>query len=160
LNGANDGFHEAIGDAVALSITPNYLVQIGLLDASKVPGADKDNGLLLRQAMDKVAFLPFGLLIDKWRWGVFNGSITPANYNRAGQTCDCSIRALSRLWSVQRIVSMPVQNIIFPVTRHIPAISSRGFCSSNSTRLRATFRAGKALFIVAHSTETRKWVRD
>ena len=82
LNGANDGFHEAIGDAVALSITPNYLVQIGLLDASKVPGADKDNGLLLRQAMDKVAFLPFGLLIDKWRWGVFNGSITPANYNK------------------------------------------------------------------------------
>lgn len=81
LNGANDGFHEAIGDAIALSITPNYLVQIGLLDPAKVPGADKDNGLLLRQAMDKVAFLPFGLLIDKWRWGVFNGSITPANYN-------------------------------------------------------------------------------
>ena len=82
LNGANDGFHEAIGDAIALSITPNYLVQIGLLDPAKVPGADKDNGLLLRQAMDKVAFLPFGLLIDKWRWGVFNGSITPANYNK------------------------------------------------------------------------------
>jgi peptidyl-dipeptidase A len=78
LNGANDGFHEAIGDAIALSITPNYLVQIGLLDPAKVPGADKDNGLLLRQAMDKVAFLPFGLLIDKWRWGVFNGSITQA----------------------------------------------------------------------------------
>ena len=82
LNGANDGFHEAIGDAIALSITPNYLVQIGLLDPAKVPGADKDNGLLLRQAMDKVSFLPFGLLIDKWRWGVFNGSITPANYNK------------------------------------------------------------------------------
>lgn len=82
LNGANDGFHEAIGDAIALSITPNYLVQIGLLDPAKVPGADKDNGLLLRQAMDKVAFLPFGLLIDKWRWGVFNGSITPAIYNK------------------------------------------------------------------------------
>ena len=82
LNGANDGFHEAIGDAIALSITPNYLVQIGLLDPAKVPGADKDNGLLLRQAMDKVAFLPFGLLIDKWRWGVFNGSITQANYNK------------------------------------------------------------------------------
>ena len=83
LNGANDGFHEAIGDAVALSITPDYLVQIGLLDASKVPSADKDNGLLLRQAMDKVAFLPFGLLVDKWRWGVFDGSIKPANYNTA-----------------------------------------------------------------------------
>lgn len=82
LNGANDGFHEAIGDAVALSITPEYLVQIGLLDKAKVPSADKDLGLLLRQAMDKVAFLPFGLLVDKWRWGVFNGSIAPTEYNK------------------------------------------------------------------------------
>jgi peptidyl-dipeptidase A len=83
LNGANDGFHEAIGDFIALSITPEYLTQIGLLDRSKVPSADKDTGLLLRQAMDKVAFLPFGLMVDKWRWGVFDGSITTANYNAA-----------------------------------------------------------------------------
>ncbi len=83
MNGANDGFHEAIGDAVALSITPEYLVQIGLLQESQVPGADKDIGLLLRQAMDKVAFLPFGLMVDKWRWGVFDGSIAPAQYNTA-----------------------------------------------------------------------------
>jgi len=83
LNGANDGFHEAIGDFVALSITPQYLVDIGLLDKAKVPSADKDIGLLLRQAMDKVAFLPFGLLIDRWRWNVFDGSIKPADYNTA-----------------------------------------------------------------------------
>ncbi|NNM75308.1 M2 family metallopeptidase [Sphingomonas sp. ID1715] len=83
LNGANDGFHEAIGDFVALSITPEYLVQIGLLDRAQVPSADKDIGLLLRQAMDKVAFLPFGLLVDKWRWGVFSGQVQPANYNKA-----------------------------------------------------------------------------
>ena len=83
LNGANDGFHEAIGDMIALSITPEYLVQIGMLDRADVPGADKDIGLLLRQAMDKVAFLPFGLLVDKWRWGVFDGSIAPADYNTA-----------------------------------------------------------------------------
>ena len=82
-NGANDGFHEAIGDFVALSITPDYLVQIGLLDKSRVPSADKDTGLLLRQAMDKVAFLPFGLLVDKWRWGVFNGTIKPDQYQSA-----------------------------------------------------------------------------
>lgn len=82
LDGANDGFHEAIGDFVALSITPDYLVQIGLLDPAKVPGADKDIGLLLRQAMDKVAFLPFGLLIDKWRWGVFDGSIPESQYEK------------------------------------------------------------------------------
>ncbi len=83
LDGANDGFHEAIGDAIALSITPEYLVQVGLLDADKVPSADKDVGLLLRQAMDKVAFLPFSLLVDKWRWGVFKGDIKPADYTTA-----------------------------------------------------------------------------
>ena len=82
LDGANDGFHEAIGDFVALSITPDYLVKIGLLNPAKVPGADKDIGLLLRQAMDKVAFLPFGLLIDKWRWGVFDGSIPEGGYEK------------------------------------------------------------------------------
>lgn len=83
LNGANDGFHEAIGDFIALSITPQYLVDIGLLDKARVPSADKDIGLLLRQAMDKIAFLPFGLLVDRWRWGVFDGSITPADYSKA-----------------------------------------------------------------------------
>ena len=83
LNGANDGFHEAIGDAVALSITPEYLVQIGMLPRSRVPSADKDIGLLLRQAMDKVAFLPFGLLVDRYRWGIYDGSIQPADYNNA-----------------------------------------------------------------------------
>ncbi len=83
LNGANDGFHEAIGDFVALSITPDYLVKIGLLDPAKVPSADKDTGLLLRQAMDKVAFLPFGLLMDKWRWGVFSGATPTGGYNKA-----------------------------------------------------------------------------
>ena len=80
-NGANDGFHEAIGDAIALSITPEYLVRVGLLD--RAPAAAADTALLLRQALDKVAFLPFGLLVDKWRWGVFSGEITPANYNAA-----------------------------------------------------------------------------
>jgi peptidyl-dipeptidase A len=82
-NGANDGFHEAIGDFIALSVTPEYLVQTGLLDRSKVPSADKDVGLLLRQAMDKVAFMPFSYIVDKWRYGVFDGSITPENYNQA-----------------------------------------------------------------------------
>jgi peptidyl-dipeptidase A len=83
LNGANDGFHEAIGDTISLSMTPAYLVQIGLLDPVKVPSNDKDTGLLLRQAMDKVAFLPFGLMVDKWRWGVFGGTIPKAQYTKA-----------------------------------------------------------------------------
>jgi peptidyl-dipeptidase A len=78
---ANDGFHEAIGDTVALSVTPEYLVKLGLL--SSAPDSSKDIGLLLQKALEKVAFLPFGLLIDQWRWKVFSGEITPANYNEA-----------------------------------------------------------------------------
>ena len=80
-NSANDGFHEAIGDTIALSITPSYLKQIGLLD--QVPDASKDIGLLMKQALDKVAFMPFGLMIDQWRWKVFSGEITPEQYNQA-----------------------------------------------------------------------------
>jgi len=78
---ANDGFHEAIGDTIALSVTPEYLKQIGLLDT--VPPPSADIGILMKRALDKVAFLPFGLLIDKWRWGVFSGEIKPADYNEA-----------------------------------------------------------------------------
>jgi peptidyl-dipeptidase A len=80
-SGANDGFHEAIGDAVALSITPSYLVQVGLLD--REPGPEGDLGLLMRDALAKVAFLPFGLLVDQWRWKVFSGEVTPERYNHA-----------------------------------------------------------------------------
>jgi len=80
-NSANDGFHEAIGDTIALSVTPAYLVKVGLLD--KEPPASADIPLLLRDALDKIAFLPFGLLMDKWRWGVFSGQISPADYNKA-----------------------------------------------------------------------------
>ena len=80
-NSANDGFHEAVGDTIALSVTPAYLVKIGLLD--KEPPASADIPLLLRDALDKIAFFPFGILMDKWRWGVFSGQITPANYNKA-----------------------------------------------------------------------------
>ena len=78
---ANDGFHEAVGDTLALSVTPRYLVDLGLLDAE--PDASADLGLLLRRALDKVAFLPFGLLVDRWRWGVFSGDIPVEEYNSA-----------------------------------------------------------------------------
>jgi peptidyl-dipeptidase A len=81
LNGANDGFHEAVGDAIALAVTPGYLKQVGLL--AELPSAASDTAQLLRQALDKVAFLPFGLLIDRWRWGVFSGAIKPTEYNQA-----------------------------------------------------------------------------
>jgi len=97
-NGANDGFHEAIGDTIALSVTPEYLKQVGLLDT--VPPPSADTGLLLKHALDKVAFLPFGLMIDKWRWDVFSGKITPENYNKAW-------------WDLKR----EYQGVVPPVTR-------------------------------------------
>jgi peptidyl-dipeptidase A len=78
---ANDGFHEAVGDTIALSVTPEYLVKIGLLKSA--PDTSKDLGLLLRKALEKVAFLPFGLLIDQWRWKVFSGEIPPEKYNES-----------------------------------------------------------------------------
>ncbi|MFL5372370.1 MAG: M2 family metallopeptidase [Myxococcales bacterium] len=80
--GANDGFHEAIGDAIALSVTPGYLRKLRLI--AQEPR--DEHGLIdvqLKEALDKVAFLPFGLLIDRWRWEVFSGKVTPDRYDSA-----------------------------------------------------------------------------
>lgn len=81
-NGANDGFHEAIGDAIALSITPGYLKQVGLIQT--VPRDEKGVvNVQMKRALEKVAFLPFGKLIDQWRWDVFSGKTPPSRYNAA-----------------------------------------------------------------------------
>ncbi len=78
---ANDGFHEAVGDTIALSVTPEYLVKIGMI--SKAPDASGDIPLLLSRALEKLSFLPFGLVIDQWRWRVFSGEVKPDGYNAA-----------------------------------------------------------------------------
>jgi peptidyl-dipeptidase A len=80
-NGANDGFHEAIGDTVALSITPDYLKNIGLRDTAVPEGNDVD--VLMQRALEKVAFMPFAYLVDKWRWDVYSGKTKPAQYDEA-----------------------------------------------------------------------------
>jgi peptidyl-dipeptidase A len=81
-DGANEGFHEAIGDAVTLSMTPEYLAEVGLVASAKQSQQAIINRQM-QQALDKIAFLPFGKLIDEWRWRVFSGEITPENYNQA-----------------------------------------------------------------------------
>jgi len=81
-SGAHDGFHEAIGDTIVLSMTPQYLQSIGLVGEQQQTQESLVNSQM-RMALAKVAFLPFGLMIDRWRWGVFDGSITPDNYNGA-----------------------------------------------------------------------------
>jgi len=80
--GAHDGFHEAIGDTMVLAMTPDYLKSIGMVDAPQ----QSDEALInaqMRMALAKVSFMPFGLMIDRWRWGVFDGSIKPTDYNKA-----------------------------------------------------------------------------
>jgi peptidyl-dipeptidase A len=80
-NGANDGFHEAIGDTIVLSITPGYLNAIGLIEST----ASSEQTVINQQmklALGKIAFLPFGKLIDQWRWKVFSGEIKPEDYNK------------------------------------------------------------------------------
>lgn len=98
-NGAHDGFHEAIGDTIALSITPTYLKQVKLLD--KV--ATNDKAVINQQmfvALDKIAFLPFGLVVDKWRWEAFSGAVKPEQWN-------------DRWWELRK----QYQGIAPPVTR-------------------------------------------
>ncbi len=78
-NGANDGFHEAIGDTIALSVTPDYLKRVGLME--QAPDAAQDIAPLLERALTKVAFLPFAYMVDKWRWQVYAGKVKPADYD-------------------------------------------------------------------------------
>jgi peptidyl-dipeptidase A len=81
-NGAHDGFHEAVGDTVNLSMTPAYLAKIGLVPAAK-PSQETVINQQMKMALEKIAFLPFGKLIDEWRWQVFSGQVAPGNYNAA-----------------------------------------------------------------------------
>ena len=90
---ANDGFHEAIGDTIQLSVTPDYLVKAGLLGWA--PDASRDLGVLMKRALEKVAFLPFGLMIDQWRWQVFSGQVQPDDYNKAWWTLRLKYQGLA-----------------------------------------------------------------
>ena len=139
-DGAHDGFHEGIGDTIALSMTPEYLVEVGLLD--RAPPADRDIGLLLRLALDKVAFLPFGLLVDQWRWQVFScrkGSSattrrsSPRPTTRAGGRSGPPTRASAPRPRAARPTSTPAPSTTSPPTCRTRATSSRTSCSSSFT---------------------------
>ncbi len=129
---ANDGFHEAIGDTIALSITPEYLVKLGLLD--KAPDTSKDIGLLLHKALEKIAFLPFGLLIDQWRWKVFSGEIPPEKYNQTWWELRVKYQGIAPPVGSQRSrISTPAPSITWPPTFPTCATSWPTSCSSSFT---------------------------
>lgn len=79
--GAHDGFHEAIGDTIVLSMTPGYLKEKGLID-EVVKSEEATLNKQMKLALEKIAFLPFGKMIDEWRWKVFSGEISPEDYNK------------------------------------------------------------------------------
>jgi peptidyl-dipeptidase A len=115
LDSANDGFHEAIGDMIALSVTPEYLQQINLLQANQMPNAEQDRSLLLKQALDKIAFLPFGLLVDRYRWGIFSGQIAPTEYQAAWD------RMRLEYQGIRPPVARTEQNFDAGAKYHVPA---------------------------------------
>jgi hypothetical protein len=134
-DGAIDAFHEAIGDTVALSVTPPYLKQLSLID--QVPDPSADMGFLLQRALDKVAFLPFGYLVDQWRWKVFSGEVGPNDYNKAW-------------WELRE----KYQGITCRRTHRTRVTSWRRFCSFNFTARCVAKPDSTARFISVRSTET------
>ena len=151
---ANDGFHEAIGDTIALSVTPEYLVKIGLLD--KAPDASGDIGLLLRRALDKLPFLPFGRVVDQWRWRVFSGEVTPERYNPAWW------ELRQRYQGVRRAVPRGEEFFDPGAKYHVPGNTpyARYFlslcCSSSFIARWRRRRAARRRSIAARSTATRR----
>ena len=157
-NSANDGFHEAIGDTIALSVTPEYLKQIGLLE--NVPPESADIGILMHKALEKVAFLPFGLLIDKWRWEVFSGKITPADYNKAWWELREKYQGVKPPVAAQRSrISIRARSITSRPTCPTRVISSRTFSNSSFIARSAARPVTRARCIAAPSTTTKKRAR-
>jgi hypothetical protein len=128
---ADDGFHEAIGDTIALSVTPEYLVKLGFLQ--KPPDASKDIGLLLNKALEKVAFLPFGLMIDQWRWKVVSGEIPSEKYNQAWWDVRLKYQGVSPRRRVVRSISTQAQSMMLTPMFPTCGISWRTFSNSSST---------------------------
>ncbi|MEM7283392.1 MAG: M2 family metallopeptidase, partial [Pseudomonadota bacterium] len=79
--GAHDGFHEAIGDTITLAMTPEYLQTLGLINNFERDERATINAQM-KMALDKIAFLPFGKLVDQWRWQVFSGETSSEELNQ------------------------------------------------------------------------------
>ena len=139
---ANDGFHEAIGDTLALSITPAYLKELGLIDEE--PDMSKDIGLLLAMALDKVAFLPFGLLVDQWRWQVFSGEVPPERYNQAWWELREKYQGVAAPVARSEADFDPAPNITWRRAFLIRATSLPASYSSSSIERSAASRATRA----------------
>ncbi len=140
---ANDGFHEAIGDTIALSVTPEYLVKLGLISTRRRTPR-RTSACCCRRALDKVAFLPFGLLIDQWRWKVFSGEITPADYNKAWWELRQKYQGVAPAVARSETTSIRAPSTTCRRTCRTRATSSPTSCSSSSTARWPRRRAARA----------------
>ena len=155
-DGAHDGFHEAIGDTVNLSVTPGYLHQIGLVSAVK-PSQEAVINQQMKMALDKIAFLPFGKLIDEWRWEVFDGRVKPAEYNKAWWELRKKYQGVSRRrCRAAKRISIRARSTTSRATPRTRATSCRSSCSSSSTRRCARRPGSRARCTSARSSATRK----
>lgn len=133
------GFHEAVGDVLALSVaTPKHLQKVGLL--SKVDDdPESDINFLMKMALDKIAFLPFGYLMDLWRWKVFSGETKEDNWNCAWWDLRYSVhsRSLSGVSShFSRVFNnLKVSSHLSGVSSHLSRASNRLSVSSHISRV-------------------------
>ena len=157
--GAHDGFHEAIGDTMVLAMTPDYLKSIGMVGEQQQSNEALINAQM-RMALAKVSFMPFGLMIDRWRWGVFDGSIKPADYNKAWWELKAKYQGVAPATARGEDFFDPGAKYTCRATRRTRATSSRMCCSSSSTRACATRPATRARCTTAASTATRRRARS
>ena len=155
---ANQAFHEAIGDTIALSVTPEYLVTIGLLD--KAPDASRDLGLLMSRALEKIAFLPFGLLIDQWRWDVFSGKVRARRLQQGVVGSPAEVSGRRAAVAARRgVLRSRRRSTTCPPTTRTRATSSRTSCSSSSIASWRRSPAARRRCIAARSTTARRPAR-
>ena len=155
-NGAHDGFHEAIGDTVTLSMTPAYLAKIGLVPESK-PSKEAVINQQMKMALEKIAFLPFGKMIDEWRWKVFSGEVHARELQRRVVGAAREVPGhRARRSSAPRPISIRARSTTFRATRRTRATSCRSSCSSSSRRRCAKRPGSRARCRSARSSATRK----
>jgi peptidyl-dipeptidase A len=158
-SGAHDGFHEAIGDTITLSITPQHLQKIGLVKDVK----DDDKALInaqMKRALAKIAFLPFGKLIDQWRWQVFSGELKPEHYNAGWWTLREKYQGIAPPLARSEDDFDPGAKYHVPATCRTRATSCPSSSSSSSRRRCATPPASPARSTSATSTAARKPARS
>ncbi|NWI33356.1 ACE2 enzyme, partial [Sula dactylatra] len=108
--GANEGFHEAVGEIMSLSAaTPQHLKSLDLLEPTFQEDEETEINFLLKQALTIVGTMPFTYMLEKWRWMVFRGEITKQEW-------------MKRWWEMKREIVGVVEPVPHDETYCDPAV--------------------------------------